>query len=155
MAGQKQKKQTGRRTGTAQPLSKKKAGRPSIVTPNTSKSGGWGGGGGGTYLFDGLVRQSRLQSQSTWPHVRMIQYLEVLITTPLPGNTPRKAKRYRPGTVALREIRRYQRSTDLLLLKLPFSRLVHYLPPPPCRRLVAQYLQPIEDWNLTLYRSAK
>ena len=38
----------------------------------------------------------------------------------------RKARRYKPGTVALREIRRYQRSTDLLLLKLPFSRLVSF-----------------------------
>ncbi|KAG8630849.1 hypothetical protein KVT40_002468 [Elsinoe batatas] len=33
-------------------------------------------------------------------------------------------RRYKPGTVALREIRHYQKSTDLLLLKLPFSRLV-------------------------------
>lgn len=33
-------------------------------------------------------------------------------------------KRYKPGTVALREIRRYQKTTDLLLLKLPFQRLV-------------------------------
>merc|ERR1712001_190817 len=32
--------------------------------------------------------------------------------------------RYRPGTVALREIRRYQKSTELLLRKLPFQRLV-------------------------------
>ncbi|CEM05805.1 unnamed protein product [Vitrella brassicaformis CCMP3155] len=32
--------------------------------------------------------------------------------------------RYRPGTVALREIRKYQKSTDLLLRKLPFRRLV-------------------------------
>ena len=31
---------------------------------------------------------------------------------------------YRPGTVALREIRRYQKSTDLLIRKLPFKRLV-------------------------------
>ena len=31
--------------------------------------------------------------------------------------------RYRPGTVALREIRRYQRSTELLIRKLPFARL--------------------------------
>merc|ERR1712179_824577 len=31
---------------------------------------------------------------------------------------------YRPGTVALREIRRYQKSTELLLRKLPFQRLV-------------------------------
>ncbi|KAF8335073.1 histone-fold-containing protein [Cantharellus anzutake] len=33
-------------------------------------------------------------------------------------------RRFRPGTVALREIRKYQRSTDLLIQKLPFSRLV-------------------------------
>ena len=31
---------------------------------------------------------------------------------------------YRPGTVALREIRRYQRSTELLIRKVPFQRLV-------------------------------
>ncbi|KAI0849352.1 histone-fold-containing protein [Daldinia vernicosa] len=36
---------------------------------------------------------------------------------------PRR-RRYRPGTVALREIRRLQNNTDLLLRKLPFSRLV-------------------------------
>ncbi|KAK9894239.1 histone-fold-containing protein [Cystobasidium minutum MCA 4210] len=36
----------------------------------------------------------------------------------------RKAHRFRPGTVALREIRRYQRSTELLIRKLPFQRLV-------------------------------
>lgn len=35
--------------------------------------------------------------------------------------------RYRPGTVALREIRRYQKSTDLLIRKLPFQRLVREL----------------------------
>jgi len=37
---------------------------------------------------------------------------------------PKKKKRYRPGTIALREIRKYQKSTDLLLRKLPFARLV-------------------------------
>lgn len=36
----------------------------------------------------------------------------------------RKPHRYRPGTVALREIRRYQMSTELLIRKLPFQRLV-------------------------------
>ncbi|EGX50245.1 centromeric DNA-binding histone H3-like protein cse4 [Orbilia oligospora] len=40
---------------------------------------------------------------------------------PLP---PRKSHKFKPGTVALREIRKYQKSTDLLLRKLPFSRLV-------------------------------
>ena len=36
----------------------------------------------------------------------------------------KKPHRFRPGTVALREIRRYQKSTDLLIRKLPFRRLV-------------------------------
>lgn len=36
----------------------------------------------------------------------------------------KKSSRYRPGTVALREIRKYQRSTDLLIRKLPFQKLV-------------------------------
>ncbi|MCJ1311611.1 centromeric DNA-binding histone H3-like protein cse4 [Agyrium rufum] len=44
-------------------------------------------------------------------------------TTASPAHQ-RKKHRYKPGTLALREIRRYQRTTDLLLLKLPFSRLV-------------------------------
>lgn len=37
---------------------------------------------------------------------------------------PTRRHRYRPGTVALREIRRFQKSTDLLVRKLPFQRLV-------------------------------
>ena len=36
----------------------------------------------------------------------------------------KKPHRYRPGTVALREIRRYQKSSDLLVRKLPFQRFV-------------------------------
>ena len=36
----------------------------------------------------------------------------------------KKPHRYRPGTVAIREIRRYQKSTELLIKKLPFQRLV-------------------------------
>ena len=35
-----------------------------------------------------------------------------------------KPRRFRPGTVALRQIRRYQRSTELLIRKIPFQRLV-------------------------------
>jgi histone H3 len=36
----------------------------------------------------------------------------------------KKPHRYRPGTVALREIRRYQKGAEPLLRKLPFQRLV-------------------------------
>ncbi|CAJ1346416.1 unnamed protein product, partial [Effrenium voratum] len=38
--------------------------------------------------------------------------------------TMKKTHRFRPGTLALREIRKYQKSTDLLIRKLPFQRLV-------------------------------
>ena len=36
----------------------------------------------------------------------------------------KKSFRWRPGTVALREVRRLQKSTDSLIAKAPFSRLV-------------------------------
>lgn len=39
----------------------------------------------------------------------------------------KKPHRYRPGTVALREIRRFQKNDKLLLRKLPFQRLVREL----------------------------
>ena len=40
------------------------------------------------------------------------------------GTKKRKCQRYRPGTVALREIRRFQKSTELLIQRMPFQRLV-------------------------------
>ena len=39
-------------------------------------------------------------------------------------NGIKKPHRFRPGVVALRQIRKYQRSTELLIRKLPFQRLV-------------------------------
>lgn len=47
--------------------------------------------------------------------------------TPQRQDTPkstRKKQRARPGTRALKEIRQFQRSTDLLIRKLPFARVV-------------------------------
>lgn len=59
--------------------------------------------------------------------------------------------RYRPGTVALREIRKRQQETNLLIPKLPFSRLV--------REISTVYLTQVEkdqgrtttlkDWRFT------
>uniref|UniRef100_T1J8B6 Core Histone H2A/H2B/H3 domain-containing protein n=1 Tax=Strigamia maritima TaxID=126957 RepID=T1J8B6_STRMM len=48
---------------------------------------------------------------------------------PRPADTdddppPRARKRYRPGVKAAKEIQKFQNSTDLLIRKLPFSRLV-------------------------------
>ena len=44
--------------------------------------------------------------------------------TPPPRGGIKTKKRFKPGTVALREIRKYQKSTELLIRKLPFQRLV-------------------------------
>lgn len=40
------------------------------------------------------------------------------------SNEQPKKRRYRPGTLALKEIRTYQRGTDLLIRRLPFARLI-------------------------------
>ena len=46
-------------------------------------------------------------------------------TAPAEGGVkPDRARRFRPGTVALREIKRYQKTTNLVLLRAPFQRLV-------------------------------
>ncbi|KFO33868.1 Histone H3 [Fukomys damarensis] len=53
----------------------------------------------------------------------ILQALAARKSAPATGGV-KKPHRYRPGTVALREIRRYQKSTELLIRKLPFQRLV-------------------------------
>ncbi|XP_061597809.1 histone H3-like centromeric protein A [Cololabis saira] len=48
-----------------------------------------------------------------------------------------KKRRFRPGTRALMEIRKYQKSTDLLIHKKPFSRLVREI----CKKLAREQLR--------------
>lgn len=50
----------------------------------------------------------------------------------------KKPHRFRPGTVALREIRRYQKSTDMLIRRLPFQRLVRELAQELCGSALAR-----------------
>jgi histone H3 len=50
------------------------------------------------------------------------------------GIVVKKPHRFRPGTVALREIRRYQKSTELLIRRQPFNRLV--------REIAQDYITP-------------
>jgi histone H3 len=54
---------------------------------------------------------------------RVLATMSARKTAPHTGGV-KKPHRYRPGTVALREIRRYQKSSELLLLAIPFARLV-------------------------------
>nr|AOR06534.1 centromere histone H3 variant 1 [Luzula elegans] len=51
----------------------------------------------------------------------------------------RKKHRYRPGTVALKQIRKFQRSTELLVPKTPFARLV--------REITEQYSNDVNRWQ--------
>lgn len=59
----------------------------------------------------------------------------------------KKTHRYRPGTVALREIRQYQKSTKLLLPKLPFQRLVREISKeyPTTRHIQASALLALQE----------
>ena len=50
-----------------------------------------------------------------------------LILCFLSTGSPKKKRRYRPGSKALMEIRKYQKTTDLLIRKRPFLRLVRYI----------------------------
>ncbi|KAG4088730.1 histone-fold-containing protein [Neocallimastix lanati (nom. inval.)] len=54
--------------------------------------------------------------------------------TMVAGKTITKKRRYRPGSLALKEIRKYQRSTQLLIRKLPFARLVREIATDVLRR---------------------
>ena len=68
----------------------------------------------------GKAPRNQLMTAQAREHER----LRVLaLGKPAPGNIKKK-RRFRPGTVALREIRKYQKSTELLIRKLPFQRLV-------------------------------
>ena len=56
--------------------------------------------------------------------VRRIPRISVTSARRAITGTARRPHRFRVGTVALREIRKYPRSTDLLIRKAPFNRLV-------------------------------
>lgn len=57
-------------------------------------------------------------------HPKLTRATKTKATAKANAGAVKRPHRYRPGTVALREIRKYQRGTDLLIRKLPFQRLV-------------------------------
>lgn len=83
-------------------------------------------------------KQTARKSTTTWTNIQMAsshlrQKLETKTGKGIgkgrkstSGSTQIKKRifRYRPGTIALREIRRYQKTTELLIPRLPFQRLV-------------------------------
>ena len=67
---------------------------------------------------------------------------------PAPATAGVRRRRAKPGNVALREIRQYQKSTELLIRKLPFARLVretsNIVSPEPFR-WTAQALEALQE----------
>lgn len=72
-----------------------------------------------------------------------------------------KPHRYRPGTVALRAIRKYQRSRRILLRKLPFQRIVHEIAKEfkPWSRFQSTAIQVLQEaaeaYLVSIYEDAK
>ncbi len=65
---------------------------------------------------------ARYSSGGKAPHI----HLETMAAQKLAKHTGgvKKPNCYCPGTVAIREIRKYQKNTDLLIRKAPFQRIV-------------------------------
>eukprot|EP00092_Neocalanus_flemingeri_P041873 GFUD01045607.1.p1 GENE.GFUD01045607.1~~GFUD01045607.1.p1 ORF type:complete len:180 (+),score=41.06 GFUD01045607.1:79-618(+) len=81
-------------------------------------------------IIDQYLKKQKELKKKTTPQAKGRKSLPVPSKSPknrhgTPG-TPRK-RRYRPGTRALMEIRKFQKSTNLLIPKLPFSRLIREL----------------------------
>ena len=66
----------------------------------------------------------RKQTSHSTTELKRMQADRLKNRSPVTPKKKPKKHRYRPGTVALREIRKYQKTTELLIQKLPFARLV-------------------------------
>ena len=71
-----------------------------------------------------MARTKQAARRSTGGKKNRSQFKTACKSAPSHSGIIKKPHRYRPGTVALREIRKYQRSCKLMIRKLPFQRLV-------------------------------
>tara|TARA_B000000475_G_scaffold252499_1_gene230158 strand:+ start:650 stop:1063 length:414 start_codon:yes stop_codon:yes gene_type:complete len=73
-----------------------------------------------------MARTKQLARKSTGgkaPRKQLATMKSIKTISPSPKKVA-PTRRYRPGTLAIREIRRYQKSTNLLIKRMPFHRLV-------------------------------
>ncbi|XP_021566403.1 histone H3.3-like [Carlito syrichta] len=77
----------------------------------------------GGFCTTARVKQTARKSTGGKASRKQLATKAALKSAPCTGGA-KKPHHYRPGTVALRENRRYQKSTELLIRKLPFQRLV-------------------------------
>ena len=78
-------------------------------TAAQGKGKGFKGKGKGVFPGKGISSTSDTQRSTTVPPAAAQQ---------------KKKQRFRPGTLALRQIKQYQNSTDLLIPRAPFQRLL-------------------------------
>ncbi|KAG0300098.1 centromeric DNA-binding histone H3-like protein cse4 [Dissophora globulifera] len=95
--------------------------RPSNIPSGIPIRSGAGASGSGNTAEQQLERRRIQDVAGMAPGKTSKKRTTVRAGDPIP---PVKPRRYKPGTIALREIRQYQKSTDLLIRKLPFSRVV-------------------------------
>ena len=80
--------------------------------------------GGTAPRFTLLTKLARLQAARDLAAAAALKAEQSVRQYVAKGGGVKKPHRYRPGTVALREIRRFQKTTELLIRKAPFQRLV-------------------------------
>ncbi|CAM6016144.1 unnamed protein product [Sphagnum balticum] len=90
----------------------------SKTTPRRSRGGASASGASGGTVASGTAENSNRRTTTT---------------------IPRKPHRWKPGTKALKEIRFYQKTCDLLIRRLPFARLV--------KEITAQYSDVVTRWT--------
>jgi histone H3 len=76
------------------------------------------------YRSENMARIRQTVSLGRAPRAGGKNFTAPPMPRPIAGGGVQKKRRFRPGTKALREIRRYQKSDELLIRKLPFQRLV-------------------------------
>lgn len=99
---------------------------PGDAMPRTKQTARMSSGSAGKAPRNVSLRQSMLDQanrQGTLVNRQGTILRAARKSAPASGGV-KKPHRYRPGTVALREIRRYQKSAELLIRKRPFQRLV-------------------------------
>ena len=74
-----------------------------------------------------MARTKQAPLKSTKQPRHKLALKTAMKSRPAGSASVKKPHRYRPGTVALREIRKYQKCTTMLIRKLPFQRLVREL----------------------------
>jgi histone H3 len=70
------------------------------------------------------VKQTVRRSSGGRAAKKSLLLKHVRVSAPACGGV-KKSHRYRPSTVALREIRRYQKSTELLIRRMPWCGRYH------------------------------